>query len=221
MQIDIPADYLNTITTGDARELARALPDNSVDLVFTDPVYERIEDYAWLAETAARVLKPGGALFAFYGIEWLPQTVAALQHADLAYRWQALWYQSNNDKQRGGFGFVVYSPFLWFEKGRSKVYQRTNDVANVPIPDGQHNHRWSKQPAVIVRYLRAVTKPGAVVLDPFAGGGTVPAVCKMLNRNYVAFEIDPATAERARARVEATQAMHPAFTAEQEVMALE
>ena len=32
---------LNTIITGDARELAKAIPDESVDLIFTDPVYDR------------------------------------------------------------------------------------------------------------------------------------------------------------------------------------
>lgn len=43
----------NGIYTGDARELAKAIPDESVDLIFTDPVYDRIEDYRWLAETGA------------------------------------------------------------------------------------------------------------------------------------------------------------------------
>lgn len=52
---------INQIITGDARELAKQIPDESVDMVFTDPVYENIDDYRWLAETAARVLKPGGA----------------------------------------------------------------------------------------------------------------------------------------------------------------
>ena len=61
---------------------------------------------------------------------------------------------------------------------------------------------------------------GGIVFDPFSGGGTVPAVCKMLDRNYIAFEIDPATAARARVRVEATQAMHPVFLEEQVGMAV-
>lgn len=52
---------LNQIYTGDARELAKAIPDESVDLIFTDPVYDRIDDYQWLAETAARLLKPNSA----------------------------------------------------------------------------------------------------------------------------------------------------------------
>ena len=59
-----PNDVNQGIYTGDARELARAIPDESVDLIFTDPVYQNIDDYRWLAETAARVLKPDSACLA-------------------------------------------------------------------------------------------------------------------------------------------------------------
>jgi predicted methyltransferase len=65
---------LNSIITGDARELAGAIPDNSVDLIFTDPPYlkEFLPLYEWLAETAERILKPGGWLFAYGATEHLP-----------------------------------------------------------------------------------------------------------------------------------------------------
>ena len=46
-----PNDENQGIYTGDARELAEAIPDESVDLIFTDPVYDRIDDYRWLAES--------------------------------------------------------------------------------------------------------------------------------------------------------------------------
>ena len=194
----------NGIYTGDARELAKAIPNESVDLIFTDPVYDRIDDYRWLAETAERVLKPNRACLTFYGIGYLPQ-IAEVMCASLSYRWQGLWYQSNNDKQRGGFGFVVYAPFLWYEKGDSKVYRKTNDVANVPIPSGKHNHQWSKQPDAVCRYVQALTKDKFFLTDFFCGGGTMPAVCKMLGRKYLAFEINPETANIARERVCNTQ----------------
>src|SRR5205814_2191015 len=55
---------LNTITTGDAQLLSTHIPDNSIDLIFTDPPYDRdsLSLYEWLAEFAARALKPGGFL---------------------------------------------------------------------------------------------------------------------------------------------------------------
>jgi predicted methyltransferase len=73
-----PNDENQGIYTGDARELARAIPDESVDLIFTDPVYQNLDDYRWLAETAARVLKPDSACLVFCGIGWLGETIAAL-----------------------------------------------------------------------------------------------------------------------------------------------
>lgn len=205
------------VYTGDARELAKAIPDESVDLIFTDPVYDRIDDYRWLAETAVRILKPNRACLVWYGIGYLPETVGAMGSV-LSYRWQGLWYQSNNDKQRGGFGFVVYSPFLWYEKGHTRVLHKTNDVANVPLPNGKHNHKWSKQPGAIFRYIRALCPDDGIACDFFTGGGTVPAVCKMLGRHWLAFEIMPDVAETARKRIRNTQP--PLFVPEPEQLEL-
>jgi len=74
---------------------------------------------------------------------------------------------------------------------------------------------WSKQPGAIARYVRALSTPGAIVADFFTGGGTVPAVCKMLDRRYLAFEIDPDTADLARERVRQTQPSLPGLVVEQ------
>ena len=65
------------------------------------------------------------------------------------------------------------------------------------------NHIWSKNPSATISWLQQIHF--LMCFDPFTGGGTVPAVCKMLGRNYLAFEIDPDTAELARQRVEMTQ----------------
>lgn len=210
---------LNQIYTGDARELAQDIPDESIDLIFTDPVYDRIDDYRWLAETAARVLKQNSAALVWCGIGYLDQCIEALKQGGLTYRWQGIWYQSNN-MQRADMGFCNYSPFLWFEKLRSKVIHQTGDVCNVPIPNGtdNHNHPWNKRPEVITRFLCAFTDDTSIIFDPFTGGGTVPVVCKMLGRNYIAFEIDPDTAERARQRVAQTQP--PLFVLQPEQLSL-
>jgi DNA modification methylase len=45
------------------------------------------------------------------------------------------------------------------------------------------------------------TKPGAIILDPFCGSGTCPAVCIEFGCHYLAFELDPQTAETARERL--------------------
>lgn len=197
----------NIIHTGDARTFAATIPDGSVDLVFTDPVYDRIEDYAWLAETAARVLRPNSAALVWLNTAKLPEVLNAMQ--SLTYRWQLIHYKPGRVKEKFcPAGYCKYESLLWFDKGRvtrrrwADLFQTMPFQSNLPM---DINHKWSKNPDAIAAPLAAFTKPGALVFDPFAGGGTVPAVCKMLGRNYLACEIDPETAERARERVLNTQ----------------
>lgn len=219
MQQGIPAEYLNQIVTGDARVLAERIPDASVDLIFTDPVYDRIEDYAWLAETAARVLKPGGACLVWMGIQWIPEESAALATA-LTYRWQMIEYRPNEARPRHSpNGRSTYSSLTWWEKTKTIVRKKTVDVrVKIVMPLSVERvtfHGWGKSESTTAYYMTAFSLHGHTVFDPFSGGGTVPAVCKKMGRDYVAFEMDCTTAQHARARVEATQAMHPVFLEEQ------
>lgn len=201
---NIPLHYRDQIVTGDARALARDIPDASIDLVYTDPIYESIEDYAWLAETAARVLRPNASCLAWCGIGYLPGVLAAMSE-HLAYRWQFIEYRTNEVKHRHApGGKCLYSPLVWFDKGKHRP-AFVLDVRAISVFSSPSNHMWSKPPLTIGYYLEAFTKPGAVVWEPFAGGGTILAACKMTNRHYIASEIDPATAERARERVLNTQ----------------
>jgi DNA modification methylase len=198
----IPEHYRNQIVTGDARQLAEALPDESVDLIFTDPVYWQVRDYAWLSEVAARVLKPNGALLAWQGVKWLDRTMLALMSGGLTYRWTFSWYQANR-RGHADFGYPLWTPLLWFEKGKSKPRYPVQDIRSVPF-SGTSGHAWQKQESLVSYWLDAFTLPGAVVLEPFCGGGSTPAVCRQLGRNYVAFEINADTAEAARERVRLT-----------------
>ena len=48
--VKIGAYEVNQIYNGDSRELINGIPDNLVDLIFTNPVYENVVDYRWLSE---------------------------------------------------------------------------------------------------------------------------------------------------------------------------
>jgi len=204
---DIPLEYRNQIVTGDARQLAEAIPDESIDLIFTDPVYDRIEDYEWLAETAARVLKPRGSALIWQGVKWMPQTMTALNKY-LIYRWT--FSMSHLNACVGTIKGHVYShwtPCFWYSKANDSVpAKRVRDAFDVPLISKQsENHKWHKSIKGLYYWCRLFSEADATIFDPFTGGGTVPAVCKMLQRNYIAFEIDPTTADLARERVRNTQ----------------
>lgn len=194
------------IYTGDARELAKAIPDESVDLIFTDPVYDRIDDYRWLAETGARVLNENSACIAWAYTSLLPKVHAAMQ-SDLCYIWQIIWFKSNEVKYRySPLGKAVYVPAVVYGKGKPRRPGFAMDLRSFPVWLNEHsNHEWSKPGDLFLHYIAALSGSDWIIFDPFTGGGTVPAVCKMLGRRYLAFEIDPDTAEMARERVRNTQ----------------
>jgi len=199
---DIPQEYRNQIVTGDARRLAEAIPDESIDLIFTDPVYDRIEDYEWLAETAARVLKNTGALLCWSNGKWHRLNTNWLEQV-LVYRYDFASVHHAGGSPMYGKIIAKTNRLIWLDKnGESKLSGYIPDGHLSKPWSGPKEFKWTKNPRLTELAIKSF--PG-LVFDPFTGGGTVPAVCKMLQRNYIAFEIDPTTADLARERVRNTQ----------------
>jgi len=75
------------------------------------------------------------------------------------------------------------------------------DVFDFPRVTGNSRQRRRWHPTqlhegLVERCLLLTTKPGDLVLDPFAGTGTVLRVCKRINRRCISIEIDPGYCER-------------------------
>src|SRR6266496_3856644 len=216
---------LNTIITGDARHLAEQIPDCSVDMVFCDPVYDRIEDYAWLAETAARVLKPDRACLVWcssikqYEVQPVMRQylnfVLQLTYTKVAKAYKVWGYKT----------FLWTTPCLWFQKGGDHFHKdhgwlidtiidHSNAIISTSTPP-TNSYKWHKNPEAYVSWQKAFTKPGGVVYDPFCGSGSLPIECKRLGRNFIASEIQPDIVEMARARVATVQVIDQVFEPEQ------
>jgi len=76
-----PDDYLDRVIQGDSLDVLRAMPENCVDLILTDPPYYKVKGEAWdrqwetaqgfldwmgqLCEQWQRILKPNGSLYVF------------------------------------------------------------------------------------------------------------------------------------------------------------
>jgi DNA modification methylase len=52
-----------------------------------------------------------------------------------------------------------------------------------------------------VYYISELTKPGDLVIDPFAGSGTAIVACRALGRRVIGAEIDPKVYEMASTRL--------------------
>jgi DNA modification methylase len=62
-----------------------------------------------------------------------------------------------------------------------------------------------KPEQLIERLVKASSVEGDIVLDPFAGVGTCPVVCRRLGRRYIAFESNPKFVEAANRRLMAEE----------------
>lgn len=196
---------LNTIYTGDARELSLQIPDKSIDLIFTDPVYDRIEDYIWLAQTAKRVLKPKGAILVWSNGKWHHENARWLEVAGLKYRWDFGCIRRGGKDPLYGKIIGATNRLLWLDLKQDSLMRDylQDGYSSISNPSAKL-HRWAKSPQFTAQAVKAFADEDAVIFDPFTGGGTVPAICKMLNRNFLAFEIEPETAEQARLRLAQT-----------------
>ncbi len=202
---DMPESYKNKIVTGDARELAKAIPDESMDLIFTDPVYDRIDDYKWLARTAIRVLKPDSTALVWCGKRLAAHCQIAMEEVGLEYVYTLDYVVPAKPYRLMYYHLFLWTtPCLWMQKGRSIPNRWLPDTI-ISRQSTKGSHVWNKNPEAMSSWLEAFSTIDSVVFDPFTGSGTIPSVCKILERNYVAFEIDPKTAENARQRVANTQ----------------
>jgi adenine-specific DNA methylase len=207
----------NGIYTGDARELAQAIPDESVDLIFTDPVYDRHLDYVWLADLCVRLLSPGGALLVWSNGRWHKTNNDWLTYNGMRYRYEFASVHHAGGSPMNGRIISKTNRLMWFDLGGESALVDYVPDGHLSKPwKGPKEYKWTKNPRLSLLALRAFE--AVTILDPFTGGGTVPAVCKMLGRRYLAFEIDPDIAELARERVRNTQPPLPLEMPEQGVL---
>lgn len=194
-------------------ELATSkIADGSVDLIFTDPPYPKKYHYLykWLAEEAARVLKPDGFLITYAGPYWKDVVMGYLgRHLQYFYDF-ILVHKGNTSilwqrKIISGYKSVL----CYHLKGR-KPLPNTNVLGQWNGSGGDKRyHHWGQEENSARYYIGCFSKEGDVVVDYFMGGGTTPKVCKRLGRNFIGFEIENTVYGEARARVEAALGTSP------------
>lgn len=187
-------NYTDQLLLGNARDLADSLPDESADLIYTDPVYSQINDYAWVAQQAARVLKPDRPCLVWVATNYLPEVLAAMS-PHLTYRW-LLTTQKNGGVWHGPTGITVLVHCVWFDKGEYKPQLNVADwyrdgTNRAAYPDSHSGHKWSKSIDSLARWLQVFSRPDDLVIDYFTGSGSIPLACKLLGRHYWASEIEP------------------------------
>lgn len=176
-----------------------------VDHIVTDPPWSKIEDYEWLAEMALEKMRLGGLLLVQCRQAQMSKVFSIFERFTYHWTLAIIYGQGDGDLQSN---FIPnWSPVLVFSKGEP-LNQR--GVTNGPVTDTvtvKNNdlvktyHVWQQPLRPLVHWIPALTQPGDLIADPFAGTGTVGLACKLTGRRYVGVEKDAELVKIARMRL--------------------
>jgi adenine-specific DNA-methyltransferase len=196
--------FENRVIPGDCSFELCAMPEASVDLVVTDPPYganyrdrsgrtvANDGDTAWLAPAfreVGRVLKPGKFCVSFYGWHRADRFLAAWRSAGLAPVGHLVWVKP----YASGTGFVAYRHESAYLLAKGRPQRAAGDLIADVLPwdyTGNRLHPTEKPVSAIAPLIEAFSRPGDLVLDPFAGSGTTAVAAKRAGRRYVAVELE-------------------------------
>lgn len=185
---------------------------------------------AWLL-ACRRVLKPTGTLWVIGSYHNIFRVGTVLQDLGFWILNDIVWRKTNPMPNFKGRRFQnAHETLIWASRSQeAKGYTFNYDALKAFNEDLQMRSDWTiplctgaerlkdskgnkvhptqKPEALLYRVLLSSTRPGDVVLDPFAGTGTTAAVAKRLGRHYVGIERDRTYASAAEARIAAIEPM--------------
>ena len=204
--------------------MLRQIEPESVDAIITDPPYginyvsptgARIQNdaapFIWFLYDAFRVLKPGssgrGTLVCFTRWDVQQVFIDAIRLAGFVVKSEVIW-----DKMQHGMGDLKsqFAPshenIIFAVKGKfSFPGHRPKDlITHRKLPGSQMIHPTEKPVPLLADLITAVTKPGDLILDPFAGSGSTLVAAKKTGRRFTGIELDNVHYVNAQRRIEET-----------------
>jgi hypothetical protein len=110
-------------------------------------------------------------------------------------------------KREIGFNDQADVEMAWTNLGGPArlIPQRWMGVLRMSEHGQRRVHPTQKPIALMARIIQLYTDPGDLILDPYAGSGSVGVACVQTGRRFLGVEIVPEYAAVARARLEAAQ----------------
>ncbi|MEM8987291.1 MAG: DNA methyltransferase [Pseudomonadota bacterium] len=205
---------INQIICGESASVLSGFQRESVDLVVTDPPYlGRYKDRTGrtlanddnpdgvlpVFNEAFRVLKPNSYCISFYGWTAIAEFSNAWAKAGFKTVGHIVWpkpyaSRSSHTQYRHESAFVLAKG--WPQKP-------VHPIADVQPWEytGNKAHPTEKAVSVIAPLVKAFSKPGDVVLDPFAGSGTTAVASSLNGRRYIGIELEERYCAIARKRL--------------------
>lgn len=215
---------------GDCLELMKDLPDNSVDLVLTDPPYNiaRKNNFdtmgragidfgdwdhdadilSWI-DDASRVLKPTGTIIIFNDWHNLGDISKKLNECGLIEKDIFRWIKANPMPRNRDRRYITDFEMAIVAVGKKKwTFNRQDDKYErpefrCPIVAGKEKFHPTQKPVQLMEHLLKIhSNENDIVLDPFAGSGSTGVACANTNRNFIGMELDDTYFNIAKQRIE-------------------
>jgi site-specific DNA-methyltransferase (adenine-specific) len=206
-------EWINKIICGDSLKLIKELPNESIDLILTDPPYgikkegirnsADLETFYKILPDSYRVLKKDGFIILFFSTKLLPEI---FKNNPFSYFWQFI-LNCPLGSVRSPIGFSKYMSCLVFKKGDPKINKWNKDIFNdtpskmVEPDEGFIDHPSPKPKHFISELLQMFSKEGDLILDPFIGSGSTAISCILTNRKFIGFEIEKKYCDLANERI--------------------
>lgn len=209
----------NKITQGDCLELIKKLPDNSVDMILTDPPYfeeikfggsftknnkklhnlnSNIKPRDWWEE-AIRVSKKINWIIWIDDRHQLLDYLLLIKESGFSF-YQLIWQKPNPNPFKNAYlkdkevALYVYkeAPISFKNdfNDRKTIFNIRANSGNGYKNDFVNWHPTPKPISLIKKLIEKHTQEGHVVLDMFSGSGTNAVACKQLKRDFISFELD-------------------------------
>jgi len=217
----------NRVVCGNALEVLKELPKESVNLVICDPpFYLPIREYATremkkqrtLAEFSLlepffsnlfteckRILKSNGHFFVF--CDCISYPMFFVQAYGLWHNVRALiWYKGKNHFPIGTGQPFRHSYEMLLHAFNSKSYftkENRQDVLTARVvPSGLRNHPAQKPLPLLMRIISACSKKNDVVVDPACGSGSTLVAAGHLQRKWFGVDLNPEYVEMSLRKLE-------------------
>ncbi len=208
----------NNIYCGDCYELIKKLPDNSVDLVLTDPPYRihaesggglhnshdwlrnvhsaGIDEFAptKLLDNIERITKNFHA-YIFCSKDLLREYIEWFE--EKALNWEIIILSKANPIPTKNNKYLPDKEYCFFVRKPNSCYFNNNHrydayytVKRIPVKPSEWGHPTEKDVSTIQDFIVMSTKPGDIILDPFIGSGTTAIACIRTKRQYIGIDIE-------------------------------
>lgn len=179
------------IRKGDFRDVLADLEPGSVVLVLTDPPYptEYLPLWGDLGAFGKLALVDGGSLIAYCGQSILPGAMERLS-PHLRYWWTiALLHGFGTAMLPGKYVSAGWKPLLWYVRDRRRNNFMLADRINGSSPrktiETGDDGTWAQGVSELAPIISALSAPGELIVDPFAGSGSTGLAALRYGRRFV------------------------------------